>query len=200
MQEGWKMNSGGKVYHRGELRWQTAMTGNFSQPGDWRMDELCTHLRPASCSSSLTQNCSVTFDFKGNALALHAPVSPPHSLGTIQRAVLLALAADSSRSHPASPCIETAFWKTALHFSLVAHFDWVFHLHFRECLISFHFEFFIVTLCQCPICQRARKSHYSCTCGKAAHLYWLLWSIQTSSGIDPSFLCLYKVIILRSDC
>lgn len=116
------------------------------------------------------------------------------------RAVLLMLAADSSRSYPASLCIKTAFRKQRAVSLWCLISILLFHLHFRECLISFHFEFFIVTLCQCPICQRARKSHYSYTCGKAAHLYWLLWSIQTSSGIDPSFLCLYKVIILPSDC
>lgn len=145
------------------------MTGNSSRPADWRMDESSGHVRPGSRSSSRTRSSSVTFDFAHRALAFHTPVNPSRLGQSSTHSVLLTLAADGSRSHPASLHIKAACTlKNTAPFFRGAFFlvHSIFHLHSRGCLISFHFQFFTVTLYQRPICQRATKSHYSYTCGK----------------------------------
>lgn len=173
------------------------MTGNSSRPADWRTDGSGSHIRPGSHSSSQAHNCSVTFDFTDHALAFHTLVNHSRLGQSSVHSVFFNTRCTQFKVSPISFHIKTACWKYCsilLWCPLFLHS--IFHLHFGGSLISFHFQFFSVTLYQHPICQRARKSHYAYTCVKNRPFILIVVVNTNQWSYWSYFLFLYKVIIL----
>lgn len=108
------------------------------------------------------------------------------------------------RQFKVSPCIPFhigCMLKAQLHSPFgIPSVDSIFQVHFRGCLISFHFHFFTVTLYKRPICQRAAKSHYSYTCGKNRP-FILIAVVNTNQwGYWSYFSVCIKSLFFFRDC